>query len=481
MTIFRLLLTCVLLLNAAILYAQPDCGCARNFDAVVGKVQLNYAGFVDKTSGPKGVAHDRLRDSLRVVAARTTTTIECFDVLAAYTLFFRDRHVQLGNYSIAKLPKTYESLTLVQARQQTRNARPDELTGIWHRNDGKVQVAILHQPGKLRDGFDYRGIVLSSRDTAIRPGLEVFRAKRRGQSYYVKTILSGLFNHLPPTKQHGNIFYAYWGMTLVREFPFTPTPAERAELAANKINNGLYVQSLANDVALISLRRGFTLSDNVMDSVLRRYEPLLSQTPNLIIDLRDNGGGNNTWEKLLPYVYSKPVAWPGGWLVRASADNIRMMEEDSSYFSAAQWAKEKEFINRLKQQMGQLVNNGSETITIRLDSVRRNPQRVVMLVNEVCASSSEFIIQIAKQSPGVTVMGSPTAGMMDYGDLRRAAKLPCPDLHLVIPMAKSPWTDTAPIDPTGILPDISLAHLPEAQWLAAAVKRLRSGTLSAKK
>jgi C-terminal processing protease CtpA/Prc len=104
----------------------------------------------------------------------------------------------------------------------------------------------------------------------------------------------------------------------------------------------------------------------------------------------------------------------------------------------------------------------------------------VVLVNEKCASSTEYLTQIAKQSPGVTVMGSPTAGVMDYGDLRRPAKLPCPDLHLQIAMAKSPWTDTAPIDPTGILPDISLAHLPESQWLGTAVKMLQSNTLAVK-
>ncbi|MBC3789084.1 S41 family peptidase [Spirosoma utsteinense] len=470
---------CLLLLNGATLYAQTDCSCVRNFDAVVEKIELNYAGFVDKTKGTQSAAYQRMRDSLRT-AAEHTTQDNCFDVLAAYTLFFRDRHVQLGNYEVAKLPKTFEPLTLAQARQQTKNARADDLPGIWHRDDGKLQVAILHQPGSGKDGYDYRGIVLSSRDTTMRPGLELFRAKRRGQSYYVKAILNGLYNHQFPTKQHGNIFYATWNMTLVREFPFTPTPTDQLELAANRINNGLYVRSLAKDVALISLRRGFTLSSNVMDSVLRAHEPLLSQTPNLIIDLRDNGGGNNTWENLLPYIYSKPVVWPGGWLIRSSPDNIQALEADTAGSSPKQRAKDQTFIDKLKQNRGQLVNTGGESITIQLERVRPNPRRVVLLVNEGCGSSTEFLTQIAKQSPGVTVMGSPTAGVMDYGDLRRAAKLPCPDLHLMIAMAKSPWTDTTPIDPTGIVPHINLAHLPESQWLSIAVKKLQSNTLAAK-
>jgi hypothetical protein len=476
----RFLLLWFLVLNTIGLKAQPNCECVSNFDAIVRKVQLNYAGFMDKTSGKKQIAYNRLCDSLRTVAARTTVEGTCFDLLAAYTLFFQDRHLQLGNYQTAKLPRTYEPLTLAKARQLTRNARRDEPVGIWRSENGKVEVAILHQPGRSSNGFDYQGIVLSSQDTTIRPGLELFRAKRRGQSYFVKAILSGRSNHQHPTKQHGNIFYAYWGMTLIREFPFTSTAAEQAELAANRVNNGFYVKPLANDVALLSLRRGFSLSDKVMDSVLRYHEPMLSQTPNLIIDLRDNGGGNNTWEKLLPYVYSKPVTWPGGWLMRSSVDNIQMIERDSAYYTPAQWAKEKLFVERLKQHMGELVSNGSVDLTIKLDNVRPNPRRVVVLINDVCASSSEFIIQIAKQSPGVSVIGSPTSGMMDYGDLRHPLPLPCPDLRLVVPMAKSPWTDTAPIDPTGILPDISLAHLPESEWLDVAVKQLQSGKLPAK-
>ena len=470
---------CFLLLNAPTLHAQANCDCGRNFDAVVEKIELNYAGFMDKTKGTQGAAYKRMRDSLRTVAGHTSTD-GCFDVLAAYTLFFRDRHVQLGNYEVAKLPKTFEPLTLAEARQQTKNARPDDLPGIWRTEGGKLQVAILYRAGSGKDGFDYRGIVLSSQDTAIRAGLELFRAKRRGQSYYVKAILNGLYNHQAPTKQHGNIFYLSWNMTLVREFPFKPTPTDQIELAANRLHNGFYVRSLTKDVALISLRRVFTLSANVMDSVLRAHEPLLSQTPNLIIDLRDNGGGNNTWENLLPYIYSTPVVWPGEWLIRSSADNIRAMEADTVGSSPEQRIKDRALIEKLKQNTGQLVSSGGESITIKLDRVRPNPRRVVVLVNEGCGSSTEFLTQIAKQSPGVTVMGCPTAGVMDYGDLRRAAKLPCPDLHLMIAMAKSPWTDTAPIDPTGILPTISLAHLPEAQWLAIAVKKLQSNTLPAK-
>jgi hypothetical protein len=479
MNVKVLIILCLLLLNRTTLHAQTDCNCVRNFDAVAEKIELNYAGFMDKTKGAQGAAYRQKRDSLRTVAEHTTQD-DCFDVLAAYTLFFRDRHVQLGNYEVAKLPKTFEPLTLAQVREQTRNARADDLPGIWYREDRKLQVAILYQPGSGKDGYDYRGVVLSSQDTTIRPGLVLFRAKRRGQSYYVKAILNGLYNHQFPTKQHGNIFYVTWNMTLVREFPFTPTPADQLELAANRINNGFSVRALAKDVALISLRRGFTLSGSVMDSVLQAHEPLLSRTPNLIIDLRDNGGGNNTWENLLPYIYSKPVVWPGGWLVRSSADNIQALAADTVGSSPEQRVKDRAFIDKLKRNTGQLVNTGGESITIKLDRVRPNPRRVVLLVNEGCGSSTEFLTQIAKQSPGVTVMGSPTAGVMDYGDLRRAAKLPCPDLHLMVAMAKSPWTDTAPIDPTGILPDISLSHLPESQWLAIAVKKLQSTSLDAK-
>ena len=461
------------------LYAQPDCRCGKNFDALVDKVQLNYAGFTDKTTGRQQLAYNRLRDSLRARADQAQGN-DCFGLLAAYTLFFNDRHLQLGNYAVSKLPKIYVPLTLTQAKQQTRQARPDELPGVWRSEDGKTQLAILHQPSNRNDGFDFQGIVLSSQDTTLRPGLELFRAKRTNQSYYVKSVLDGLYNHPYPTKQHGNIFYAKWTLTLVREFPFQPSTSEQQELAANHVLNGFSVRPLANQVALISLRRGFSLSSQVMDSVLRAHEPLLSQSPNLIIDLRDNGGGNNTWENLLPYVYAKPVEWPGGWRIRSSPDNVRTVEADTVYGGAEQRAKDRVLIEQLRRHPGQLVSSGDQSITIKLDSVRANPRRVVVLVNDRCASSTEYITQIAKQSPGVTVMGSPTAGTMDYGDLRRPTPLPCPDLKLTIPIAKSPWTDTAPIDPTGILPDISLTSEPEAQWLDIAVKKLQSGTLPAK-
>jgi hypothetical protein len=338
MKAFVLILLCGLGLHGLPLKAQPDCRCLPNFEALVAKVEDNYAGFTDKTKGAQQTKYRQLRDSLHTLAEHARPD-DCFDLLAAYTLFFRDRHLQLGNYAVSKLPKRFEPLTLAQARQQTKKAQADDLAGIWHRTDGKLQVAILYQRGSGKDGYDYRGLVLHSQDTTMLAGLELFRAKRQGQAYYVKAIVNGLYNHQVPSKLHGNIFYATWNMTLVREFPFMPTPADERELAANRVNNGFYVTSLANDVSLISLRRGFTLSSRVMDSVLQAHEPLLSRTPNLIIDLRDNGGGNNTWENLLPYVYSKPVVWPGGWLIRSSADNIQQLEADTVWSSPEQRAK----------------------------------------------------------------------------------------------------------------------------------------------
>jgi hypothetical protein len=55
--------------------------------------------------------------------------------------------------------------------------------------------------------------------------------------------------------------------------------------------------------------------------------------------------------------------------------------------------------------------------------------------------------------------------MMDYMGVSQQTKLPFEDYYLLIPDRKSPWTDKAPTNKTGFIPENDLRTIPRHQWI----------------
>ncbi|HEY8920003.1 MAG TPA: hypothetical protein VIM87_26375, partial [Chitinophaga sp.] len=85
-------------------------------------------------------------------------------------------------------------------------------------------------------------------------------------------------------------------------------------------------------------------------------------------------------------------------------------------------------------------------------------------VDGFCGSSTEYFIALSHQSKKVTTYGSNTIGMMDYEGMSNPTPLPYNKFILTIPITKSSWTDTKPIDQTGFTPDVPI-RLPENRWI----------------
>jgi C-terminal processing protease CtpA/Prc len=103
------------------------------------------------------------------------------------------------------------------------------------------------------------------------------------------------------------------------------------------------------------------------------------------------------------------------------------------------------------------------TVTFPFDAVTKQPEKVAVIIDGFCGSSTEYFISLIHQSKKVTTYGSNTIGMMDYEGMSNPTALPYNKFMLTIPIAKSSWTDTKPIDQTGFAPDV-LIKLPENRW-----------------
>lgn len=155
----------------------------------------------------------------------------------------------------------------------------------------------------------------------------------------------------------------------------------------------------------------------------------ITRTQNLIIDLRENCGGNDTeFLPLLPLLLAEKDVMCGRriftdeedilYTERNVAARVKMYEQ---LLASATSAETRKYI--AEQMAEQARNRGKGFLPAKADefvfpaSGTRLPERVVVLTDCLCASSAESFVSIASRLQKVTVIGRPTMGVNDYANL----------------------------------------------------------------
>lgn len=206
---------------------------------------------------------------------------------------------------------------------------------------------------------------------------------------------------------------------------------------------------------------------NSIDSIAQKNHKSLKNSDNIILDLRGNeGGATFTYQPILPFLGLDSIQHIG-FDVLATEDNIAAYQRllESPYMPENQ----KPYINRniqlMKQNIGKLTSLSDDYI----ESITKNekPQSIIVLIDNNCGSTTEHFLFIAKQSKKVTIMGEPTIGMYDYGDMR-SFLFPDPELQLWCATNRSRRLNTGGgIDNIGIQPDIPLNK--NKDWIDEAI------------
>lgn len=196
----------------------------------------------------------------------------------------------------------------------------------------------------------------------------------------------------------------------------------------------------------------------IIDSLFKANYESFKTVPNWIIDIRSNGGGTDyAFNSLLPYIYANPVhIKPDEY--RSSKNNIAVLESNLKDPDMSETAKEflKNLVSLMKLHPNQFVNpSGKESFEIKLDSIYSFPKKVAIIIDRNSASSTESFLLMAMQSKKVKVYGENSAGMLDYSSYQYF-DIPCADLNLVIPIARSKRLPQYPIDNIGIAPNVKI-------------------------
>jgi hypothetical protein len=448
------------LLPILALAQEIPCNCAENLSETIKKTEANYAGFITKVNTTTRPAYDALLKELKTKAARQTTKKECYYVIKDYVRFFKDKHFSF-TYSNKNDPdrevlkvdeQDFKSLKTVKAESP----------------DSALTLGIKKFPGN-----EYKAVILEAKDKNLEKGLVYFTLKPHKKGYLLKQY--NVFNSTDMYAVQRGGLLQLWNFALYARVSRQPmTAAEQAELLTwRNNNNGLNFKMLDDETSYIKIPTFFN-NDSKVEKLVATNDKAIRASKYLIIDLRGNGGGSAGWSNLLPYVMTNDIN-QDSTLLRVSEDNVKLKRAEMEYFVKTPIPAElkkyytDDFVTRLKKVYEELPVTKNAfypipAITIPIDAVLKNPAKVALITDGLCGSSAEYFFYLMKQSKKTIRYGTNSVGMMDYEGPATTTPLPCKELILMIPVAKSSWTDNYPIDEKGFTPDV-IINKPYGQWL----------------
>lgn len=433
----------------------------RDFDFLIEKVRTNYAGWDTKVTETSRPALDALTTKLRADAADASPE-EFTMILQKWAAFFDDGHLTI-NARVAPAPNgtaVYPAIDwnedYVRRTIEARGANRDPIEGIWKIGGGRYRVGVLPMPdapGK------YAAVVLTTTVENWAPGQIKAELTKAAAGEIAMLFRSG--NH---AEHRTNAELAVddtalrvmnWG-NWIREVPAIQDQDRiNRELASGE----LFFKPLSAKTLWLRIPSFDPSFAEALKNAIAANTAALATYPNLVIDLRENGGGDDwVYEPLIELIYTRPI-YAIGVEMRASEDNIALrravadrLRKDSP--ETADYVDRE--LARMAANIGQYVPSSDETVSIqRLLSVRAFPKRVAVLIDGSGSTAEQFLLA-ARQSRKVTLFGQEnSAGVLDFAN---AVRMPSPSGRYEVFWAtsRSMRLPDDPVDPDGIAPDIRI-------------------------
>jgi len=460
----KIIMTLVLLVTLISLTKAQTNECIKDFDFLVQKIKADYPGYSDKVTTKTAPELIKLEQELRNKIQLYPDSSRKY--LSTYADWFKDHHLRVmklrssANVASSKPELKYKTLNIDSLKiLQSKKSTPE---GIWHSYRGNIAII------KSIDGHDYVGISVSFQN--YETNQIVFTLTPEKQSEY-SLISYPYYNNYKPTngkasiRLNDNIIELHDDMRLVRK-----TNSETYDNALlmsyiPEYPNGTNTYPLAIQLSDSTFYlRIPSFGSNLTETLTKKHWKEITSTPNLIIDVRNNGGGQDNYYSLLSdLIYTHPYKSKGvEWY--ATKNNIKMYEDAIKNGEIRDGEKgilwTKTLITEMKKNIGGFVIHpmmGTDK-TISKDTVYTYPKRVGIIINENNASSAEQFILTAKHSSKVTLFGnSNTAGVLDYSNAI-SENLPSKKYELIFPMTRSRRLPNNPIDNIGIAPDILIPY-----------------------
>lgn len=440
---------------------QAQCDCKQEFTKIKNHVEQNYAGFKDKVTSDKVENYKNFTSEIEQLIVQAQNKSQCYFAINQWLSFFNDGHLYTGANieSIKKIDKKIlqkdfpTEVIAISGKKIKALEKTKGIEGIYSNENQDFSLAVFSDKTPFRD---YVGVVINSKNKSIKNGTILIEFKEKKNNEYF--ILGHSSNNVVSFK---TLKYNKNG-ELINGFI----------KKGNKINyvdnNDFEAKLLDINTLYINIPSFSWETKTLVDSLFLSQKENLEKTKNLILDLRNNGGGSDdVYYTISPYLYTQPIKSIGidMW---ASEDNImgweKMLQDPN--IPAETKSEYQKLVDNLNLHKNENVNIAEDY----LDSDYKPmlyPKNVVILINEGCASSTEQFLLEARQSKKVTLMGQNTSGILDYSNLRESDFCEMP-YTLWTPTTRSRRIDIGEgIDGIGIKPSVYLSK--EQDWAKEAL------------
>ncbi|MCC9065232.1 S41 family peptidase [Flavobacterium piscisymbiosum] len=455
-------------------FAQK-CSCQDNFAWLKQTFEENDAGFqfvIDKKGLKEYQNHNEIF-SKKIKNIKDAN--DCQKALSEWLLFFRKSHLSLvvnqdQQKKEAAKPNTaandkWEKMEIPETELKNnlaKNSLPG-FEGIW--------VSEPYTIGVVKKDNQYVGYILDAKGTKWKQYQVKFKItenldKTHTAIYYLGDYSSRKFDDI---QFIGNNFLKIGFVSLKRVFPnIQENNPEISDYIESITTQEPFIKAISPKTVLLRIPSFNYSNKKAIDSILAANHNLITSRENLIIDLRDNGGGSDSsFENIIPYLYSNPIRNIGVQFLSTKLNNKRM--ED--FMADPEWSdKDKEWarkgLEKLNAHLGQFVNLEENAVEeTKLDKVLTNPKNIGIIIHENNASTTEQFLLAAKQSKKVKLFGTTTEGVLDISNMYFIDS-PCKDLKLGYSLSKSFRIPGMQIDDKGIQPDYYLDKtIPEYNWV----------------
>ncbi len=455
---------------SSISYSQtPECNCSKNLTTLIAKTEENYAGFPAKVNNGTNLSYKKLIRTIQKQAPGIQKPKDCFYLLKDYVRFFKDKHFILSYAD----DQDYDLEMVVYSedyfKRKISKKGLNKIEGIWISADASLKLAIQKS---ANDAF--KGIVLESKDSKLPTGLVYVTLTPTKNGFIAKKYNSFITTDIP-AKQKGNLLQIWNHEMFGKIYPTELTEQEQGELDTwQNNNNGLAFKKISEKTAYLKVPSFFN-NESSIQQLVSKNDSLIRTSENLIVDLTGNGGGSTGWVSFLPYFMTNAVVQGNSYL-RVTPDNVKRKLPDLEPFVLNPIPEDykkyfpEEMVGEYKTAYQELPTTEKTyyplpAITFPLDSIMSNPKKIALVIDDLCGSSAEYFFFISKQSKKTTTYGINTIGMMDYEGMSIPTAMPYDKFILTIPIVKSSWTDTNPIDQNGFKPDIRLDNMEQENWI----------------
>jgi hypothetical protein len=440
----KTLVTSIAFLGLPILM-QAQCNCQEEFSKIKNHLESNYPGFKDKVTTSNLQNYQGFTAQKEQVAAQAKNKSQCYFIINQWMSYFNDNHLQsaINMEAIEKIDplKLQSDFPIEKINVSDKLLKKIEkakgIEGVYSKKGESFSIALFENKNSFRD---YVAVVIKSTDSTFENGSVLAELKEKSANEY---------------------FLLYNSANMLAFATIKPT---NGELISGFVKNGKEIvdnenynfeaKFLNENTFYLNIPSFSWEAKPMVDSLFAAQKENLSKSANLIIDLRNNGGGSDdVYGVISSYLYTQPIKGIGVDAL-ASNDNIKGWELILAQYPDLPAESRQEIqnlIDKMKLQINQNVNIVEDNIDSSFTQLLF-PKNVVILINERCASTTEQFLLEARQSKKVTLMGQNTQGTLDYSNLRESDFCEMP-YKLYTPTTRSRRIDIGEgIDGIGIKP-----------------------------